>query len=210
MSSSFVPLAGGDVAVREFRPFQPGTRPDPAGEPMPAGGADTAAVEPGDELRRVFQAGYEAAREQLGSQIETPIAESFVKAIEELAAFRARLRDRYERELLEIALGVARKVVQQELADRPEIWLTMLRAAVRRVVERERIVVRVPAVLATFLRARVPELRAMLDDVKELAIVEDPGLPPTGCVIESRMGDVDIGVDTQLEATRDALLPADD
>jgi len=35
--------------------------------------------------------------------------------------------------------------------------------------------------------------------VKDLELVEDPGLPAGGCVIESRCGEVDIGVETQLE-----------
>src|SRR5437867_13136905 len=121
--SSFVLLGEAPSGGREFRPLAPGGAHAPAGGPETA--AEAAAVEPGDEMRRAFQAGYELAREELGSQVETSIAESFVKAIEELAAFRARLRDRYERELLEVALGVARKVVQQEVAERPEIWLAM-------------------------------------------------------------------------------------
>ena len=134
------------------------------------------------------------------------VGESLVRSLEEVADFRAKLRDRYERELLEVALGVARKVVQQELADRPEIWLTMIRAAVRRVVDRERIVVRVPAEIARFLQERDHELRASLDEVKELEVIEDPTLPPDGCRIESRFGEVDVGLDTQFEAAERALV----
>jgi flagellar assembly protein FliH len=211
----FVPLGGGGVpAVREFRPLTPTSGRAPAAGAAAVEGqgrpGETPPAEPKDELRRAFQAGYESAREELASQVESTIAESFVKAIEELGAFRARLRDRYERELLEVALGVARKVVQQELAERPEIWLGMIRAAVQRAVERERIVVRVPPALAGFLRERAPELHATLEDVRELQVVEDPALPPTGCVLESRMGDVDIGVDTQIDAARTALLRAEE
>ena len=103
----------------------------------------------------------------------------------------------YERELLELALGVARKVVQQELAERPELWLGMIRAAVPRAVNR--IVLRVPPPLMAFLRGSLAALRASLADVKDLELVEDPSLPAGGCVIESRFGEVDIGVETQLD-----------
>jgi len=111
----------------------------------------------------------------------------------------------YQRELLELALGVARKVVQQELAERPEIWLGMIRAAVKRAVDRERIVLRVPPPLMAFLRGSLAALRASLEDVKDLELVEDPSLPAGGCVIESRFGEVDIGVETQLERSERAL-----
>jgi len=114
----------------------------------------------------------------------------------------------YERELLELALGVARKVVQQELAERPEIWLGMIRAAVKRAVDRERIVLRVPPPLMAFLRGSLAALRASLGDVKDLELVEDPSLPAGGCVIESRLGEVDIGVETRLERCERALVRA--
>jgi flagellar assembly protein FliH len=211
-SSSFVPLAEPGTPAPAFRPFMPGP-----GEPPPAASAavPTASPEPppadegSDETRRAFQAGYELGRDELRSQIES-IGESFVKSLEALAEFRARLRDRYERELLELALGVARKVVQQELQARPEIWLGMLRNAVRHTVDREHIVVRVPPAVAAFLRTSMPEVRAALEDVKEVEVVEDPGLTQGGCVIESRFGEVDIGVETQLEAAEQALMRAED
>jgi len=114
----------------------------------------------------------------------------------------------YERELLELALGVARKVVQQELAERPEIWLGMIRAAVKRAVDRERIALRVPPPLMAFMRGSLAALRASLEDVKDLELVEDPSLPAGGCVIESRLGEVDIGVETRLESCERALVRA--
>jgi flagellar assembly protein FliH len=209
-SSSFSPLFSGEApAGRSFRPLGEG---EPA--PTPASGGPAPGGAPGrpdttEEARRAFQAGYELGREEVQSQVES-IAESFVKSLEELAQFRTRLRERYERELLELALGVARKVVQQELADRPEIWLTMIRSAVHRAVDRERISLRVPPALAAFLTERLPTLRAALADVKEVAVVEDPSLPEHGCVIESRFGEIDIGVETQLDAAERALVGAEE
>ena len=206
-SSEFVPLAPPSAPARDFRPFVPGG--EVAEAPLAAVvDADEPRPE-SDENRRAFQAGYELGREELRSQIES-IGESFVKSLEELAEFRARLRDRYERELLEVALGVARKVVLQELAARPEIWLGMIRAAVRHTVDRERIVLRVPPALAAWLREAGAELRGALEDVKEIEVVEDAGLGIGGCVLESRFGEVDIGVETQLEAAEHALVSAED
>jgi len=200
----FAPLGGPPVAGAGFRPLLDGREAIADPEPV----ATPTAAEPDDELRRAFQGGYDLGREEATGQLAT-VAESLVKSLEELSVFRGQLRDRYERELLEVALGVARTVVQHELAERPEIWLTMLRAAVRRTVEREHIVVRVPAALATFLRERTPDLRAMLEDVKELDLVEDVALDETGCVVESRYGELDLGVDGQMGAIRAALTGGD-
>src|SRR5206468_6841359 len=199
-SSSFAPLA--EAVPRVFRPF--GAPPAAAAaEPAPAPGPSA------EEIERAFGAGVERGRAEARAALET-IGASFTDSLRELAEFRARLKERYERELLELALGVARKVVQQELAERPEIWLGMIRDAVRRAVDRERIAVRVPPAALDFLRQALPELRTMLEDVKELELIEDPSLPLAGCVIETRFGEIDIGVETQLEGVRQALVRAEE
>jgi len=180
--ATFAPLAGMPEAS-VFRPLLDGAVPvAEAAEPVTA---SDATPEPG--------------------QLAT-VAESLVKALEELAEFRGRLRERYERELLELALGVARKIVHEEVSARPEIWLGLIRAAVRRIVDRERITIRVPPRLLAFLRDRLPDLRASLDAVKEIDLVEDAGLPDAGCVIESRFGEVNLGIDAQLAAVEQALV----
>jgi flagellar assembly protein FliH len=215
-SSAFAPLGGATIEKpRHFHPLggeepvcpAPPAEEGPAAASGPAAAAHTA--EPTGDERQAFQAGYELGREEMRSQIES-IGESFAKSLEELAAFRSRLRAHYERELLELALGVARKVVQRELAERPEIWLGMIRHAVRHAVDRERITVRVPARLLAFLKGALPELRASLEEVKEFELVEDPALGEGGCIIESRFGDIDIGLDTQFETTKRALLRAEE
>ncbi len=197
-SSSFAPLA--EAVPKVFGPFGP---PPPAAA-IPEAAAASPPGPSAEEIERAFQAGVERGRAEARAELET-VGTSFAGSLRELAGFRTRLKERYERELLELALGVVRKVVQQELAERPEIWLGMIRAAVKRAVDRERIVLRVPPPLMAFLRGSLAALRASLEDVKDLELVEDPSLPAGGCVIESRFGEVDIGVETQLERSERAL-----
>src|SRR5262249_47667130 len=146
----------------------------------------------------------ELGREELSSQVEQ-VAESFVKSLEELAAFRSALRERYERELLDLVFAVARRILHHELADHPERWVDLIRAGVERLVERDEIVVRVPARLAAYLREQLSSLRSALDGVKGVELVEDPALATHGCVIESRFGEADVGVETQLKNVTEAL-----
>ena len=199
MRASFAPLA--EAVPKVFGPFGP---PPPAAA-IPEAAAASPPGPSAEEIERAFQAGVERGRAEARAELET-VGTSFAGSLRELAGFRTRLKERYERELLELALGIVRKVVQQELAERPEIWLGMIRAAVKRAVDRERIVLRVPPPLMAFLRGSLAALRASLEDVKDLELVEDPSLPAGGCVIESRSGEVDIGVETQLERCERALV----
>src|SRR2546428_2405943 len=188
-SSSFAPLA--EAVPRVCRPF--GAPPAAAAaEPAPAPGPSA------EEIERAFGAGVERGRAEARAALET-IGASFTDSLRELAEFRARLKERYERELLELALGVARKVVQEELAERPEIWLGMIRAAVKRPVDRERTALRVPPPPRAILPGSPSALRASLQNVKDLELVEDPSLPAGGCVLESRLRGGGIRVETQPE-----------
>lgn len=200
LAAEFVPLGGSAPPARAFRPLV-----DPGADAPSHETADAAPAsdDPGGG-REQFQAGYDLGRREALAEV-APIAESLVQSLESLAVFRGDLRRRYERELLQVALGVARKVVQQELQERPEIWLGMIRAAIGQIVDRDRVTVRVPHQLAEFLRATHAELRAQLDGVKELEVIEDASLPLGGCVIESRFGELDAGVDTQFEAAAQVL-----
>jgi flagellar assembly protein FliH len=210
-SSEFVPLAeeGGSPAAT-FRLLDLDESPaSPAVAVALHGGAvpDVAAARAAAAADEASRIAYEHERAELLAKLES-VGQSFVASLEELARFRREITARYERELLELSLGIARKIVQREVAERPELWLGMLRTAVRHAVDRERIVVRVPATLAAFLREQSAALRAALDGVKEVEVVEDPALADGACVLESHFGEVDLGLDTQLDAVARALDPA--
>jgi len=218
--SSFDPRTGAPRPGDGFAPLpRPnvlrGTRaatsvfPDLQGQP-PAGGDDPSVIaspegDPHEAARQeAYAAGLVDGRAAREAEIATG-ATAFADAVEEVVRFRRGLLERYQRELLELALGVARKVVQQELAAHPEHWMEMIREAARRTLDRETIRIRVGSVLHHYLVEHLPRLRALLEDVKELELVDDPVLSETGCVIESRYGDLDLGVDGQMSAIRAAL-----
>lgn len=153
---------------------------------------------PSEESTREFAEGYELGRRETEADLQT-VAESLVKSIEGIEIFRLQLRQRYERVLLELALEVARKILHAELKSRPDKWLQMISEGLREAVDREEVRIRVPTALAAFLTERLPEMRARLDEVKELVIVDDPTLQEGACVIETRFGELDLGIDSQVD-----------
>jgi flagellar biosynthesis/type III secretory pathway protein FliH len=196
-------------AATVFRDFGGGDAHSPAmeGRADEPGGAPSGATRI-DETQQAADAAYAdgliagrdaATRELVGD------GEAFVKALDELKRFRAGLMERYQSELLALALGIARKVVQRELAEHPEHWLGMIREAVRHALDREKIRIRVGPILHRFLVDNLSTLRPMLEDVKEMELVEDASLAENGCILESQFGDLDLGIDSQIGAIRAAL-----
>jgi flagellar assembly protein FliH len=192
-------------AVSVFRDFGAGDDARAAADaPASAVAAATVIDEAQQAAEAAYADGFAAGRAAAATELVGQ-GDVFVKALDELKRFRAGLLERYQGELLALALGIARKVVQRELAEHPEHWLGMIREAVRHALDREKISIRVGPVLHRFLLEQLSTLRPMLEDVKELELVEDQALGENGCILESRYGDLDLGIDSQIGAIRAAL-----
>lgn len=201
-----VALGSRVAAASVFRDFGNGDAPSAHVEAAPGGAPETApqmdvAQQAADAA---YADGFDAGRAAAVAELMHD-GEAFAKALDEVKRFRAGLMERYQSELLALALGIARKVVQRELAEHPEHWLGMIREAVRHALDRERIRIRVGPVLHKFLVEHLSTLRPMLEDVKELELVEDGTLTESGCILESQFGDLDLGIDSQIGAIRAAL-----
>jgi flagellar assembly protein FliH len=188
-----------------FRDFDGGAgTATPSEEPVDATPESAAPTEARQAADAAYADGFDAGRAAATAELVRD-GDALVKAMQELERFRASLLERYQGELLALALGIARKVVQRELAEHPEHWLGMIREAVRHALDREKIRIRVGAVLHKFLLEHLSTLRPMLDEVKELELVEDQTLSENGCILESQFGDLDLGIDSQIGAIRAAL-----
>lgn len=182
---AFVPL--GEAARSAFRPLGTEAASDPH---APALDAAAAAYEAG---RTAGLADARAEQALVACELESMLAE--------LQTWRADLRTRYAPLVVSLAVEIARQIVGEELRDRPERWRPVVAAAMRRLIERERVTVRVSPRLATLVRAHAP---AMAEG--ELRIVEDATLAPDVCRIESETtGEGDRTVGAQLAALAQAL-----
>jgi len=132
-------------------------------------------------------------------EAEASIGES-VKALAELAT-RARLDGdallvQAESQVAGLALAIARRVVERELAVDPATILPMVRAALREMAE------------ATAVRVRVhPDSLAVLAGRLEhdVELVGDPELQPGDCVVETHNSLVDGRVEAKLAQVAEAL-----
>lgn len=203
----FVPLAGKPAA--NATSVAGGPFPD-LNPPPPEDRAEEArrVADERAELERAAHARGVAAGRALAEAELAQLVQGLGEAVSELARFRRGMLERYQTELLDLALEVARKVVDRELEQNPEHWIQVIREGVTRAVDRDHIRIRVAPLLHEFLRAHLAELRAELDGVKELELLEDPALPPTGCVVETSYGDLDLGVESQITTIRSALTEA--
>ncbi|HZR84488.1 MAG TPA: FliH/SctL family protein [Candidatus Binatia bacterium] len=192
-------------------PPRPGIFPDlaarrsaapPSGAAEPP--ADPAVVARAAELVEAYERGVADGRAGAEAGLRDRVA-AVADAIAEIERFRAALRDRVQGEILDLALHVARRILEREVEVDRDQWLELIRAGVHKSLDRERIRVRAGSELHAFLASRSAELRARLEEVKELEIVEDPSFAPDACVVETSMGDVELAIDSQIATLKSEL-----
>lgn len=128
--------------------------------------------------------------------------EAYVAAIEE---GRRRIWESAEPQIVEFVLEAAQKVVKEQAQVDRAIALSVIRHALKRVVDQGQITIRVNVADIEAVRQSREELAALLDGVDRLRIVEDRRVSPGGCVVETESGTVDARVDTQFQELRRGL-----
>lgn len=113
--------------------------------------------------------------------------------------------DRIEPELVRLSVSIAEKIIGQELAVRPDVVVDIVRAAMRRLRDREQLRVSVNPTDVEQVRAARDDLISAVDGVRKLEITEDRRVSSGGCVIESQNGTLDARIDTQLDEITAAL-----
>ena len=109
-----------------------------------------------------------------------------------------------EREVVVLALAVARKVLGRELAAGSAAVADLAARAIEEARDRRDLVLRVNPADAAAVRAVEGRL-ASIPTRARLAVREDPSVAPGAAVVETEAGRVDASVDTQLELLARAL-----
>jgi flagellar assembly protein FliH len=151
-----------------------------------------------------FAQGEQAGAEAAGQRGEAMLYR-LTQTLDELTSVRADMIRQTERQMVQLALTIARRIVQREVSLDPDLLLAMARVALERLGDSARVTVRLhPEDYAAAHGDRVAELTS-----SNVTIVQDARLSRGGCRVESDMGLLDIGIDAQLQEVGRALLGAE-
>jgi flagellar assembly protein FliH len=170
------------------------TRRDP--QPAP----DFGALE-----REAFTKGY-AQGERAGTEAAAARGEAMLRrlarTIDELAVLRSDMLQKTERQLVQLAVAIARRITLRELTIDRSLLSAMARVALDRLGETASATIRLhPDDYAAI--ATPGGLDAMSGAVR---IVADRAIAPGGCIVQSDFGLIDVGLDAQLTELSVALL----
>jgi flagellar assembly protein FliH len=167
-----------------------------AAKPRPEPGLSVEEME-----KRLKQARGEAAAEaerRLRNAHEEKLASMFDqigRAVEQFGEERRSYFARVEAELVRLALSIAARILHREAQVDPLLVAALVRIAIEKMRDGSSVTVRVAAVDAAGWRTR---LGAKIGE-SDVEIVEDDQLGPQECVLETRLGSVEFGIEAQLK-----------
>ncbi|MDD2422186.1 MAG: FliH/SctL family protein [Heliobacteriaceae bacterium] len=148
-----------------------------------------------------YQAGYEQGIADAQTQGEAIIAAARQEAE---AARQAKLAyiNGQEKELVELAVLIAEKILQFEIANKPDVVVKIALNALNKVRNMGEVVIKVNSQDFGLVQAVKPELMSMIKGLHTLAIEKDDSISPGGCIVDTGHGYVDARIDAQLVEVR--------
>ena len=157
--------------------------------------------------REAFTKGY-AQGERAGLEAGGKRAEAMLRrvaqTIEELGGLRQTLIQETEREMVQLALTLARRVVHREVTLDPELAAALAHVAL------ERLGTTTPATI----RLNPEDYTVVAQDGarwggQSVTVVPDPSISRGGCLVESAFGSVDATIESQFDELSRALFGGD-
>lgn len=146
------------------------------------------------------QQGFKEGREE-GREVAAQKAAGTLKSLEQVLAGALAEKESVvaacERQMLDLSIAIAKKVVRAEITVNPEVIERTLRQALARMSERDSITVYVNLVDLEKVTKRKSEILKRLDPGSRVTIVEDENIEPGGLVIQTALGNIDATVSGQ-------------
>jgi len=156
--------------------------------------------------KRGFEAGMEEGKReayskaadelQVGIKNLGALVRSFSGAVED---GRRRLAKAGERDLVTLALAIARKIVEREVVLAPESASQIAERAVALLSQRDAVELLVNPKDAETIESYVPELKRAFSDLENLRVTPDESISRGGCIARTSVGSVDASIESQID-----------
>lgn len=158
--------------------------------------------------REAYEKGFAQGEKdglELGAAKALKVVENIENLLDEIGRFRSDIIKRHEKDIIELICAVAEKVVHH----RVELNGTTIREAVIKAIqlatERRSVILKINPGEFDYIEQLKPELFKRFNELNSIEVVSSPSVKRGGCFLETRCGDVDARVETQMEMIRRRL-----
>ena len=110
-----------------------------------------------------------------------------------------------EKQMVEIILMIARKIIKDEISERKDIVLNNIQEALTHVKDREHIDIRVNFSDLELTTSYKDKIMRMVNSLNKVNIYEDSRIDRGGVIIETNIGSIDARIFTQLNCIEEAI-----
>jgi len=157
-----------------------------------------------EAYEKAFKLGETAGVER-GEHMFRSAIDTFVEAAKELKRTQIDFYHRVEGEILDLVLATTRKVVEREMDSQKDMVLSILKEAIAKVINRERIHVRINPSDFDFVQAHKSDIVQSIEGIKHLVLEKDEGISRGGVVVETDHGTIDARIERRFAEVEKAL-----
>ncbi|TMN23578.1 flagellar assembly protein FliH [Lentibacillus cibarius] len=110
-----------------------------------------------------------------------------------------------EEAILELAIQCAEKIIHQKLNDNPEAFLSIVRETVNELKDHSEIAIYVHPENFEMVTRQKDEFTNIFENDRKITVYADEELDEYSCLIEHSFGQIEAGIDTQLQQLRETL-----
>ena len=161
-----------------------------------------------DDIKNAFQQGVtEGEKEgfEAGTKKIEPLINSLTQILQQLGNIRQEIHQSVEKEVVQLALSIAKKIVCHEVKTTPETVVCVAREALSRVENPGNIKIKMNPADLQFIKDTQSQLSHFLHDVETIRFEAEDSIQSGGCLIETDMGDIDARIEKQFQAIEESF-----
>jgi len=159
-----------------------------------------------EQIRRQAEvAGRKAAEAAVERILDEKVArrmDTLLPALEQLVRHindaKGELQSQWERSAVKVATAIAERIIRREIAREPQITLDLIAETLRLAVGTAEITVRVNPTDYENLGSQINRLAETLCQLAPSAVLPDPAISAGGCRVETKFGEIDQQIESQL------------
>lgn len=151
-----------------------------------------------NEGRRQGQQELEAAKKEQVEHFERSVR----TLLESMQAEKERLIRKAEPQLIDLACAIAGRIVRKEVEQDSSTVLSIVQKAIDLATAKDQLLIRLNPADIEWVREHSGQLMASHDELGEIHFEQDPRIERGGCIIETKVGNVDARLERQLGELR--------
>jgi flagellar biosynthesis/type III secretory pathway protein FliH len=154
--------------------------------------------------QRGFAAGEKAGIQSRIQEVEA-VLRSLQQALLQLQGLHKEIYHAIEKEIVDLALAVARKVVCQEVKTNKEIVLKVVQAALSRVEVPGEVTIKLNPADLQFIRETNVQLTDFFPHGDHVKLEAEASISNGGCIIETNLGEIDARIEKQFQVVEESF-----